>query len=87
MNLLGIQELGYFWLIWFAVEAVVRVFFFVGVLLDASRMKRLAGATFLAPGPVWALAVLVGGIIPVLVYWLVHHSSLRSQKPPWVSQE
>ena len=51
-GMFGAQELGYFWLIGFAVEAIVRVFFAVGVLLDACRMKRLAGATFLVPGSV-----------------------------------
>jgi len=36
---------------------------------------------FLVDRPTWTLATLLGGIFTVAIYWLVHHSTLRSSTP------
>ena len=34
---------------------------------------------------VWAFSTLLTGIITVLAYWSIHHSSLRRAEAPWTS--
>ena len=69
------------WLYWLAAPiALVHLIVTIGVLRD-----RPPGSARFAPRPVWALAVLVGGLFPLLVYWAIHHSSLAkpsSYGPP-----
>lgn len=48
---------------------------FVGVLRDATP-----NGTRFAPKLIWAFFVLVGGILPLVGYWLIHHSSLAKEK-------
>jgi hypothetical protein len=58
---------------WIAI-AIVHIAFAVAVLSDANK-----GDTFLVKGGVWALATLLGGLFVVSIYWVIHHSSIRSQ--------
>lgn len=67
------------------ITILIHVIFAIGILMNASRMRSTGGRTFVAPGWIWALATLLGGVIPVLAYWLIHHSSLRAITPPWVA--
>lgn len=73
------------WLYWLAAPiALVHLAFTLGVLRD-----KLPNSARFAPKPVWALAVLVGGLLPLLVYWIIHHSSLAKpsnyDQPPMLS--
>ncbi len=60
------------WLGWLAVPfALIHLILAIGVLRD-----RLPGAARYAPKFVWACAVLLGGLAPLLAYWVIHHSTL-----------
>jgi uncharacterized membrane protein YciS (DUF1049 family) len=56
------------------VIAIINIAFAVAVLADTKRSQ-----TFLVKGWVWALATLLGGLFVVGIYWVIHHSSIRSQ--------
>ncbi|MFT3781042.1 MAG: hypothetical protein QM790_16455 [Nibricoccus sp.] len=58
-----------------ALVVVCHVFLFVGILRD-----RTIGTPQFAPKVVWAFLALVGGVVPVAAYWLIHHSKLAQQK-------
>lgn len=73
------------WLYWLAVPiALIHLAFAIGLLLD-----RLPGSARFAPKFVWALAVLLGGLVPLLIYWIIHHSTLarpaNHNQPPVLS--
>lgn len=75
MTVLGI---GVVWL----VTGIVHIAFAFAVWVDSGQMTvRQNRSTFLVGGGLWALATLIGGIMVVAVYWLVHHSTLRPQPP------
>ena len=46
------------------------------VLAVSIARLRLGRPTLFVPKPLWVLFVLGGGIVPLLAYWLMHHSSL-----------
>ena len=54
--------------------AIVHIAFAIAVFSDANRSR-----TFLVKGWVWTLATLLGGLFVVGIYWVIHHSSIRSQ--------
>lgn len=87
LNIPGIREIGYLYVAYAIVIAAIHLFFAVGVFIDSLAMKRSGGATFLVPGFIWMLATLVGGVIPAGIYWVIHHSALRSARPPWVPKD
>ncbi len=86
MGIPGATEIGILYVAYAFALAFINISFAVGVLLDTSRMKRTGGVTFLVPGFVWFLGTLIGGIFAVAIYWAIHHSALRSTKPPWISE-
>lgn len=51
--------------------ALLHIVFAVGV-----ARCRLGRQTIFLPKPLWVLFVLGGGIVPLLAYWLMHHSLL-----------
>lgn len=73
------------WLCWLAAPfTLVHLIVSIGVLRD-----RLPGSARFAPKLVWALAVLLGGLVPLLIYWIIHHSTLarpaNHDQPPVLS--
>ena len=73
------------WFTWsIAAVALIHLILSVGVLRD-----RLPGAARFAPKFVWAFAVLLGGLVPLAIYWLIHHSTLARtanyDQPPVLS--
>jgi hypothetical protein len=48
------------------------------ILCGAVARDRLATKTRFAPKPFWLLLVLGGGFVPLLAYWLMHHSTLAA---------
>ena len=77
------STLGVFWvLIVGCLVLVVHIAFALGVWLDVQRMTAMEKrSTFAAGGFIWTLAVLVGGVFVLTVYWLIHHSTLRRENP------
>lgn len=57
------------------VLAVCHVVLFVGVLRDV-----LPNGPSYAPKFVWAFFVLFGGVVPLVGYWLIHHSTLKKNE-------
>jgi hypothetical protein len=87
MNFLAPFSMGWVVVYWLAI-GIVHIFFALAVLRDAQRHERLLHrGTFLVSAGLWALATLVGGVIVVAIYWLIHHSTLRPSKPVGIEQE
>jgi len=66
------------------VTFLIHTAFAFAVDRDARNVKR-SGSSLVLVGPfVWALATFVGGPLVAVAYWVVHHSSLRSERkwPP-----
>jgi phage shock protein PspC (stress-responsive transcriptional regulator) len=56
--------------------ALVHLLFAAGVAKDIGNMTKRNLFPQLVPGYVWVLASLLSGVWAVLIYWLMHHSSL-----------
>ena len=56
---------------------VIHVAFAIGTYLDGRYMLEQKRGPFLVTPFIWALVVLVGGVPAVVVYWVIHHSTLR----------
>ena len=62
--------------------AIVHIALALGVLTDSYRMlQHRHRGTFLVGGGMWALAVLLGGVVAAGIYWVIHHSTLRRDRP------
>ncbi|MEN3939774.1 hypothetical protein WJU23_00650 [Prosthecobacter sp. SYSU 5D2] len=54
-----------------------------GVFKDSAlQFHHYQRRTYFVSGYLWALATLLGGIITVAIYWVIHCSTLRPQSPP-----
>lgn len=51
---------------------IIRLCLAVGLLID-----KKADKTIFISKHMWAVAVLLGGFLIALIYWLIHHSSLK----------
>lgn len=67
--------------VWWAILIIVHVSFAVAIFKNASALERQRGSSMLGAPIIWALAALMGGVLTVLAYWFIHHSSLNPQKP------
>ncbi|MBC8095111.1 MAG: hypothetical protein H7Y43_04800 [Akkermansiaceae bacterium] len=85
LNFTGLGDLGGLipvaLLIWWVLVIIVHVAFAVGIFTDASAVARRRGFSTIVTPVIWALAALVTGALAVLVYWLMHHSTLNPHKP------
>jgi hypothetical protein len=70
--------LSFITVVQFAVIAIVHIALALGVYRDGESLQIKGLKTFLVTPVVWGLATLLGGIIPALAYWLIHHSTLKS---------
>lgn len=82
----GLGELGGFVaVVVFIGTILVHIALALGVRDDASRLRDQGrGPNFIGPA-MWTIAVLMGGVLSLGVYWLIHHSTLRifdTDKPP-----
>lgn len=50
--------------------------FSAAVFNDANRLQREQGSLAFVNSWLWCLAVLVGGVLVALVYWVMHHSTI-----------
>ena len=58
---------------------IVHLTLTVAVWADGARMDRDGRPTFFVGPFFWAFMTLMGGLLVVLVYWLMHHSTLRRE--------
>lgn len=59
------------------VTILIHIAFSAATFNDARHLKK-SGAQLVFVGPVvWSFAVLIGGVLVALVYWVMHHSTLR----------
>ncbi|WP_437203852.1 hypothetical protein [Planctomicrobium sp. SH664] len=60
--------------------AAVRFVFARAIRADGDQLEQSGIPTrFVSPG-FWALATLGGGMLTVITYWLIHHSSLTARR-------
>lgn len=57
-------------------NALLHIVFATGVAKDISNLNKLDIPSRLIPGIAWVLATLIGGILVLVAYWAVHHSTL-----------
>lgn len=57
---------------------VLHAFFAAGVFSAAISLRARGEKLMFAPPIVWALHTLLWGMLVLLPYWLIHHSSLRT---------
>ena len=65
-----------------AIVIVVNVSLAVAVFKSASALERQRGSAPFGAPIIWALATLMGGVLTVLAYWFIHHSTLSPQSSP-----
>ena len=58
------------------IAAVLHVLFASGVARDVGNLHRLGIKPLFLSGSTWVMATLIGGILVLAIYWLMHHSSL-----------
>jgi hypothetical protein len=59
--------------------AIVNFVFAIGVFQDSSRLQSTGREIRIVPGPMWAFATLVGGVLVAVAYWFIHHSTLSDR--------
>lgn len=57
----------------------VQIGLTVAVYGDARRIDTARLRLGIGPG-LWAGATLIGGVVAVGIYWIIYHSSLRSEQ-------
>ncbi len=75
------------YLVIFGLAAIVHIAFAAGVGADANRFRAKQLSTFLVGPGMWAFATLIGGVWIALAYWIIHHSNLRANHPPWEREQ
>ena len=55
----------------------LNIVFALAVWNDANAAVQTGRGTFLVPPLWWAIAVGLGGLVAVGIYWAIHHSALR----------
>jgi ABC-type sugar transport system permease subunit len=60
---------------------VVGGFLAIGVYRDATKIESQGSGrtTLLMPPWVWAMAVFLGGVVTAVMYWLLHHGSVKGE--------
>lgn len=59
------------------VNALLHIIFASAVARDGGQLHKIGKKTALVSAHTWAFAVLIGGVFTAVVYWLIHHSTLR----------
>ena len=60
-------------------NAVLHIIFAGGVAHDIGALNRNHIPTRFVGGYAWILATLLGGILVLVAYWLIHHSALAKR--------
>jgi membrane protein implicated in regulation of membrane protease activity len=61
----------------FGLTFVLHLIFAPGVFSAARGLRARGESVMFAPPTVWAMLTLLWGMLALLPYWLIHHSSLR----------
>ncbi len=67
---------------WWTLLIIVHVSLAIAVFQRASALERERARSPLGAPIIWALATLMGGVLTVLAYWFIHHSTLSPQSSP-----
>ena len=60
----------------FVLTVVLHIIFASGVARDIHHLDKRHLAPQIIPGYAWVLATLLGGVLTLALYWLIHHSTL-----------
>ena len=66
---------------------VVHLVFAIAVLQDGKRLMRHGMGTFLVAPGWWAFATFTTGVLAAGIYWVIHHSTLRRDRPPYEERQ
>ncbi|MDF2691479.1 MAG: hypothetical protein K0S29_1334 [Gammaproteobacteria bacterium] len=77
-GLLG-QSISSIHAIMFLLTILLHIIFANGVAKDVGILNKRGLSTLIVPGYAWVLATLIGGILTLAVYWLIHHSNIAKQ--------
>jgi len=78
----GAGSIGILALICGALVFIVHIIMALAVNGDAKRLIANRGGLFLFGPFLWGWIVLIFGLPGFVVYWAIHHSTLRDSKPP-----
>lgn len=71
-----LQSMNSISMILFILSIILHILFATGVAKDVGNLNKMKMPTQLVTGTVWVLATLIGGVLVLGLYWLVHHSAL-----------
>lgn len=57
-------------------SVLLQIIFAAGIAKDVGNLHKTNTPPQFVPGYAWILATLIGGLLVVVAYWLMHHSSL-----------
>jgi hypothetical protein len=63
-------------LLFLLLTGVLHILYAAGIAKDIGDMSKKHMHPIFLPSIGWVLAGLIGGIFTLLIYWLIHHSSL-----------
>jgi|688.fasta_scaffold262219_2 hypothetical protein len=66
-------------LLWILLTGLLHLLYAAGIAKDIGNLEKRSIQPLFLPGIGWVLAALLGGIFTVLVYWLIHHSTLSKK--------
>jgi len=72
---------AYLFYVYWAVIVIIHILLAVGVYDAAKKLKMENRPVIFVAGWVWAVATLIGGVIPAGIYWAINHSTLRPSDP------
>jgi len=70
------QTIGALQILILVLTALVHLLIASGIAKDVGQLTKREINPLLLPGYAWVLAGLVGGIITLGLYWVIHYSSL-----------
>ncbi len=76
INITG-GNLEFIILVFGALTIIVNVAFAIAIYNDIDKLVLEEREIELVPELIWVLATLIGGVLTVGVYWIVHHMERR----------
>lgn len=70
------QTIAAIQLLMLLLTALVHIIIASGIAKDVGLLNKRGASPLFIPGFAWVLAALIGGILTLGLYWLLHHSSL-----------